>query len=87
MAMPQPSGDFHDRLNRVEDAVQEFRFVHRYKTEAQTAGLAIVYAKQERMQEEIAGFRAEVHAELETIKSEQARQGGVLDEILRRLSS
>ena len=61
--------------------------------------LGILYAQQQRMQQELSGFRAEVAAEfgvvkadLEAVKAEQARQGEKLDavqatlaEVLRRL--
>lgn len=96
--MPQPSDDFHDRLARVEDAVQRFEFVHLVKTDATTNGLGMLFAQQKRVQEDIAGFRAEVTAEFEslrtdvtvelaTLKGEVADIKTTLAEILRRLSS
>jgi hypothetical protein len=56
------------------------------KTDAQTAGLGMLHAQQQRIQHELLGFRAEVAVELEGIKAEQARQGEMLAEVLRRLS-
>lgn len=55
---------------RTEDAVQRFEFIHIVKTDAQTAGLAMLWAQQKRMQEELSGFRAEVAAEFGALKSE-----------------
>lgn len=104
---PVPSHELHERLVSVEDAAQEFRFIHLVKTDAQTAGMGVLYSQQQRIQQELSGFRAEVAAELETVKNdlaavkdeltavkddvatvraEQARQGEMLAEILRRLS-
>jgi chromosome segregation ATPase len=70
MVTPEDSQELLHRLTCAEDAVQRFEFIHLVKTDAQTAGLGILYAQQRRMQEELSGFRAEVTTELETIKSE-----------------
>lgn len=92
MGTPEASRDLHERLVRVEDAAQEFRFIHLVKTDAQTNGMGTLYAQQRRLQEELSGFRAEATAEFEAIKTEQARQGeklasieSAVAEILRRL--
>jgi hypothetical protein len=85
MATPEAPRDVESRLTQVEDAVQEFRFVHQVRVDAATNGMGILYAGQQRLEHMVMGFRAEVTAELETIKTEQARQGGLLAEILRRL--
>src|SRR4051812_27634532 len=99
MATPEPSRDLEARVTSVEDAVQEFRFVYMTKTDAQTTGMGILYAGQQRLEHMLMGFRAEaaaefgaVHAELDAVKAEQARQGEQLDqvqaslaEVLRRL--
>lgn len=83
-----PSPELHERLVRVEDAVQEFRFVHMVRTDAHVNGMGALYAGQQRLEHTLAGFRAEVTVELETVKAdlaavrtEQARQGAELDEI------
>ena len=81
-----PSPYLHERLDRVEDAVQEFRFVHMVRTDAHVNGMGALHAGQQRLEHTLAGFRAEVTVELETIKAEQARQGEMLAEVLRRLS-
>jgi ABC-type phosphate transport system auxiliary subunit len=99
MAMPEVPPDYQERLAEVEDAVQRFQFVHMVKVEATTAGLAILYAQQQRTQQELSGFRAEtaahlgsvdtrlgsVDTRLDSIEAEQARQGEMLAEVLRRL--
>lgn len=96
MATPEPPQELLDRLTRAEDAVQRFEFIHLVKTDAQTAGLGILYAQQQRMQHDLAGFRAEVAAEFEAFKTDVAAEFGAvrteltdikttLAEILRRL--
>jgi hypothetical protein len=99
MGTPEVPREVLDRLTHVEDAVQEIRFVYMSKTDAQTAGLGILHAQQQRLQQEMSGFRAEVAAHLgsvdtrlESLETEQARQGQKLDqvqttlaEVLRRL--
>jgi hypothetical protein len=92
MGMAEPSRDLEERVTRVEDAVQEFRFVHMTKTDAQTAGMGILYAGQQRLEHMLVGFRAEtaaefgaVHAELDAVKAEQARQRGLIEEALEIL--
>jgi hypothetical protein len=99
MAMPEVPPEILGRLTHVEDAVQEFRYVHQVKTDATTNGLGMLYAQVQRIEHGLAGFRAEtavefgaVRSELEAVKAEQARQGEKLDqvqatlaEVLRRL--
>lgn len=62
--------------------MQRFEFTHQVKTDSLTAGLGVLYAQQQRLQQELAGFRAEVAVEFETVKTdiaqvraEQVRQG------------
>lgn len=93
MATPEVSAELLERLGKVEDAVQESRFSHQVKVDATTNGLSILYAQHQRMQEELAGFRAEVAAEfgsvradLDAVKTEQARQGVTLDEVQATLA-
>jgi hypothetical protein len=99
MAMPEVPPEILGRLTHVEDAVQEFRYVHQVKTDATTNGLGMLYAQVRRIEHGLAGFRAEtavefgaVRSELADLKTEQARQGEKLSviesavaEILRRL--
>lgn len=99
MSTPDQPRDLEDRVTRVEDAVQEFRFVHMAKTDAQTTGMGLLYAGQQRLEFMLTGFRVEaagefgvVHSELAAVRAEQARQGARLEsiestlgEILRRL--
>ena len=94
MAAPDVPLEILDRLSRVEDAVQRFEFVHLVKVDATTAGLGVLYAQQQRLADELTGFRAETAAELEALKTEQAMQSETLDghtrllqEILDRLPS
>ena len=85
MGTPEQPPHLEERVTRVEGAVQEIRFVYMAKTDAQSNGMGILYAGQQRLEQMLMGFRAEATAELETIKTEQARQGEILTEILRRL--
>lgn len=98
MGTPEQPQHLEDRVTRVEDAVQEIRFVYMAKTDAQSNGMGMLYAGQQRLEHMLMGFRAEVAAEfgafrgevnarLGAIETEQVRQGQVLDEILRRLTS
>jgi hypothetical protein len=78
-----------DRLTAVEDAVQEFRFIHMVKTDATTAGMGMLYAQQQRLEHALAGFRAEVAAEFGSFRADvDTRLGAIeaaLAEVLRRL--
>ena len=92
MGTPEVPHNVESRLTHVEDAVQEIRFVHMTKTNAQSNGMGILYAGQQRLEHMLTGFRMEVAAEfgvvrseLEAVKAEQARQGEMLAEVLRRL--
>lgn len=46
MATPEQPQHLEGRVTRVEDAVQEIRFVHMAKTDAQSNGMGILYAGQ-----------------------------------------
>ena len=99
MGTPEVPREVESRLTQVEDAVQEIRFVHMAKTDAQSNGMGILYAGQQRLEHMLTGFRMEVAAEfgvvrseLDALKAQQARQGERLDqvqatlvEVLRRL--
>jgi hypothetical protein len=81
-----------DRLTAVEDAVEKSEFMR-------IVGANAGKVRQQRMQQELSGFRAEtaahlgsVDTRLESIEAEQSRQGekltaieAALAEVLRRL--
>lgn len=77
--------DVESRLARVEDAVQQFDFVHRIKTEAQSNGMGILHAGQQRLEHMLIGFRAEVAAEFGAVHAELDAVKASLAEVLRRL--
>lgn len=96
MGTPEVPHNVESRLTHVEDAVQEIRFVHMTKTDAQSNGMGILYAGQQRLEHMLAGFRMEVAAELGSFRADvDAKFGAVntrletiestLAEVLRRL--
>jgi hypothetical protein len=97
MGTPEHPHRFEERIVRVEDAVQEIRFVHLAKTDAQSNGMGILYAGQQRIEHMLVGFRAEaaaefgafrgeVNARLGALETEQARQGEKLDQVQTTLA-
>lgn len=85
MGMPELPRDTESRLAAVEDAVQEFRFVHMTKTDAQSTGMGLLYAGQQRLEHMLVGFRAEAAAEFGAVHAELAEIKSTMAEVLRRL--
>lgn len=65
--------------------MQRFEFTHRVKTEAQSNGMGILYAGQQRLEHMLVGFRTEVAGEFAAVHAELAELKSTLAEVLRRL--